>query len=108
MCNKIIKIEEMPPTGQPEEPCTGLKATGGKGREGGGRKPHTTTYPRVKGEKIETHLAGNEGANPVNCTAAIVDAAAMERTPRTTTVRPLFVLAGPVDQMSESERTGCS
>ena len=77
-------------------------------REGKGGGNHTTTYHRANGKKIETHLAGNEGANPVSCAAAKVAAAAMERTPRTITVSPLFVLAGPVDQMSESERPGCS
>ena len=37
-----------------------------------------------------------------------MDAVAIEITPRTMAVRPLLVLAGPEDQMSESQRTGCS
>jgi hypothetical protein len=44
----------------------------------------------------------------VYCTAAMVDAAAMVKTPSATAVRLPLVPAGPEDQMSESDRTGCS
>jgi len=56
--------------------------------------------PYSKAEKkSKTHL---EEASPVYCTTAKVEAAAIERTPRATAVRPLLVLAGPEDQMSDS------
>jgi hypothetical protein len=71
----------------------------------GGEQASLTMYYRWPEKKTETHLGG---ARPVYCTAARVDAAAMEMTPSTTTVRPPFVPAGPEDQISESERTGCS